>query len=77
MKSPKIKPVTIESGNVPAKCPPIAFRTIMKCRNNSLEPSLEGSQASYRSNDSRISNMSNSSAHIHLSVAKGAKFKTD
>lgn len=77
MKSPKIKPAAIESRNTPARCPPIAFRTIMKCRNSSLEPSPEPLQATRRSNDSRLSAISNSSAHIHLPVAKGAKVKLD
>ena len=77
MKSPKINLDVIKSGNGLARCPPIAFRTIMKCRNNSLEPSPETVQAKCRSNDSRLSAFSNSSANMHLPIAKGVKSKAD
>ncbi len=77
MKSPKFKPTALGSGNTAARHPPIAFRTILKCRNNSLEQAIEAAQTTHRSNDSRISVLSNTSSHIHLPIAKGARGNAD
>ena len=59
MSSLKIKTPKNRSDKIPTRYSPIAFRTILKCKNNSLEPIPAVDQSENRPRSvSRISNSS-------------------